>query len=213
MKKLTALLFSVLLLMSFAACQKGETNGDSSKTSAANGSDVSSSAQQKTTVPEQRIDHIAQSIEQGQFEGFDRYTDGDKEKIKKAVEKDGYSLVYNDDGSGTLSNDEGSWFVGKGWVNNKFTDGLPKPEFGVITMSAQDKDDSGDFYIFLIRKASVKEVTDYVDKLETLGFKAQGEKVESIENGAVVFNAENEQGKKVEIAYSSNGFTYKIYVK
>ena len=52
-----------------------------------------------------------------------------------------------------------------------------------------------------------------MDKLETLGFKAQGEKVESIENGAVVFNAENEQGKKVEIAYSSNGFTYKIYVK
>ena len=67
--------------------------------------------------------------------------------------------------------------------------------------------------MYFFRKASVKEVADYVDKLETLGFKAQGEKVESIENGAVVFNAENEQGKKVEIAYSSNGFTYKIYVK
>ena len=100
MKKLTALLFSVLLLMSFAACQKGETNGDSSKTSAANGSDVSSSAQQKTTVPEQRIDHIAQSIEQGQFEGFDRYTDGDKEKIKKAVEKyDGQCSFRQEDGT------------------------------------------------------------------------------------------------------------------
>ena len=211
MKRIAVLPILLMLAVFFTACQKETTDATSSEPNSSESSTLSE--QDKTTVPQQRINHIAESIEQGQFESFDRYTDTDKEKIKKAVEDDGYTLVYNKDGSGTLSNDEGSWYVGKGWVSNKFTDGLPKPEFGVITMSAQDKDENGEFYIFLIRKASVKEVADYVDKLEQLGFKAEGEKVESIENGAVVFNAKNADGKKVEIAYSSNGFTYRIYVK
>lgn len=192
-----------------AACDDSNSKG----TTTTSASPQSSSTEPTTTLSEQRIDHIAKSIQEGQIGSFDDYNEEDKQRIKKAVEDNGYTLEYNEDGSGTLSNEEGSWFIAKGWVDNEYTKGIPKLDFGTITMSAEDSDKDGSFYIFLIRSANVKDVSDYVKKLEKSGFTSKGEKVEDLEAGIVNFIAENNSGKCVEIGYSSNGFTYKISIK
>ena len=161
MKKIAAAVLSVMLVFSLGACSGKSDGGDTAvNTTAGSGTSYSDETSESTTLSQQKIEHIAESIEKGRFDTFDSYSDDEKEKIKQAVESDGYTLEYNPDGSGTLSNDEGSWFIGKGWVDNEFTQGVPAPDFGTVTMSAQDKDDNGDFYIFLLREVTAQEASD-----------------------------------------------------
>ncbi|MGN1480047.1 MAG: hypothetical protein ACI4XH_09780, partial [Acutalibacteraceae bacterium] len=163
MKKIAAAVLPALMVLALCSCSDKADGGDTTaNTTASSGTSYSDETTEITTLAQQKIDHIAESIEKGRFSSFDGYSEQEKEQIKQAVENDGYTLEYNSDGSGTLSNDEGSWFVGKGWVDNEFTQGLPAPDFGTVTMSAQDKDDSGDFYIFLLREVTSQEAADYV---------------------------------------------------
>ena len=212
MKKIAAAVLSVMLVFALGACSGKSNGGDTAvNTTAGLGTSYSDETSESTTLSQQKIEHIAESIEKGRFDTFDSYSDEEKEKIKQAVEKDGYTLEYNPDGSGTLSNDEGSWFIGKGWVDNEFTQGVPAPDFGTVTMSAQDKDDDGDFYIFLLREVTAQEASDYVAELEKAGFTDADSKQIDVDAGAVMFDASNGVGKYVSVGFSSNGFTLKIY--
>lgn len=212
MKKIAAAVLSIMFVFALGACSGKSDSGDTAAdTTAGSGTSYSDETSENTTLSQQRIEHIAESIEKGRFDSFDSYSDEEKEKIKQAVEKDGYTLEYNPDGSGTLSNDEGSWFIGKGWVDNEFTKGVPAPSFGTVTMSAQDKDDGGDFYIFLLREVTAQEAADYVAELEKAGFSNADSKQIDVDAGVVMFVASNGAGKVVSVGYSSNGFTLKIY--
>lgn len=204
MKKSGIILLTLLFAVSFASCNKNETDSEN-KTS------ESSTSAGSTTIPAERVSHIAQSIEKGHFESFDGYSDEEKEKIKKAVEADGYTLEYNEDGSGTLSNEEVTCIIGRGWVENEFTKGLPTIDFGKITKSVQDKDEKGEFYMFLVQSVNAQEAAAYVDNLKKIGFAANGEDISDIASGVVIFEGTNAQKKTVSLALSPNGFTLKIY--
>ena len=217
MKRYFAALLAVLLLAVMTAChvQKQQPDGKT----AADGASGSSSAAQKseqsttasTTLSSQRAERVANEIEHGQFESFAGYNEEEKEKIKQSVERDGYTLEYHADGSATLSNEEGEWFVGKGWVQNEFTEGLPPVTFGKVTMSAENTEQGETYYIFLIRSATVTQVADYVEALQAAGFApSSAENVVDIDNGIISFDAENAAGKHVSVGYSVNGFTLKI---
>ena len=163
-------------------------------------------------MPEEEASHVASKIEDGRFGDFSAYNDEEKEKIKEYVEKDGYTLEYNDDGSGTLSNEEGSWYVGKGWVDNEYTKGVPPIDFGTITMSSEAEESGGKFYIFLIRDATAYTANEYAEKVKAAGFADTGESECCPDAGVVSYAGVNSSGKRVEIAYSSYGFTVKIFI-
>ncbi len=205
MKKVWLFLIVTSLLL---LCACGD---NSSEETPADKINTSSSVTPETTTLPQKIEHIAQKLENGMLDNLDEYSDDEKEQIKQAVENDGYTLEYNADGSGTLSNEEGEWTVGAGWVRNEYTDSVPEIDFADVTMSLEDKDSGGEYYMFLIRQANFLEVENYVETLEQCGFNKVETKTVIQEGNTVVFEAENAQGKRVELGYSSLGFTLKIY--
>ncbi|MBQ8227625.1 MAG: hypothetical protein IJZ88_01285 [Clostridia bacterium] len=208
MKKILLLLVTCAMLM---LCACDEDTSQEKENSTKSSSQNITSSESSTTVPSQRIEHIAEKLENGMLENLDEYSDEEKEKIKDAVEKDGYSLEFKDDGSGILSNEEGEWTVAAGWVENEYTEGIPVVDFGNVTMSLEDTDSKGDYYMFLIRQANFLEVENYVETLGQIGFNDVESKVVNQDGNAIVFVAENNNGKRVELGYSSNGFTFKIY--
>ncbi len=208
MKKTVAFLLA-LCLLTFVGCSGDLSDGE--KASSVDGETTTSTTVADATIPSQRIEHIAEKLEKGMLENFDGYSDEEKEQIKEAVEKDGYTLEFNDDGSGKLSNEEGEWTVAAGWVDNEYTRGVPEMDFAVITMSMEDSDNGGDYYMFLIRQADFLEVENYVETLCQVGFDNIETKVINQDVETIVFEAENKDGKGIELGYSSNGFTIKIY--
>ena len=209
-KLLSLLLLTATISLLFLSCKisKSTDNGTSDAPSPDNSKTVT---EELTTLTPQRAQGVANEIEKGRFDNFDKYSDEDKELIKKSVEEDGYTLEYNSDGSATLSNEEGSWFIGTGWAENEYTEGMPKPDFGTVTMSAEDEEGGSKFYMFLIRNASAQQTADYVEKLEESGFVSTEEKIVDVDNGIIVFKGKNSTGKTVELGYSKNGLTIKIY--
>ncbi len=206
MKKVCLVLIMVALL-SLCACRD---NTAQEKTTDPQGTSTSSVTKETTTLPK-KIEHIAQKLEKGMLDNLDEYSEDEKEQIKQAVENDGYTLEFNSDGSGTLSNEEGEWTVGAGWVKNEYTDGVPEIDFASITMSMEDQDSKGDYLMFLIRQANFLEVENYVETLEQCGFNDVDSKTVIQDGDTIVFEAANSQGKRVELGYSSLGFTLKLY--
>lgn len=208
MKKILLLLIACAMLL-LCACNQDTADGEEKSTEST--AQSSASSEGSTTVPAQRIEHIAEKLENGMLENLDEYSDEEKEQIKDAVEKDGYTLEFKDDGSGVLSNEEGEWTVAAGWVENEYTEGIPEIDFGTVTMSLEDNDSKGNYYMFLIRQANFLEVENYVETLSQIGFNEVESKVVNQDGNAVVFVAKNSNGKRVELGYSSNGFTFKVY--
>lgn len=206
MKK-ALLILSVVLLASLCACNK-----DSKPDSHSLPQTTTAATQTKpaTTLP-QRIEHIAQKLKEGRLESFDGYSDEEKEQIKQAVENDGYTLEFNADGSGSLSNEEGEWTVAAGWVKNEYTEGVPEVDFANVTMSFEGNDSKGDYYMLFMRQASYLEVENYVETLCQAGFDKIETKALNQEGQMIVFEAENKLGKRIEIGYSSNGFSMELY--
>lgn len=203
MKKTILLLLAVVMFL-FSACEKKPPETDAEST------DPSTTTKESTTLA-QKIEHIADKLKNGMLENLEDYNEEEKEQIKQAVENDGYTLEFNEDGSGTLSSEEGEWTVAAGWVRNDYTDGVPEVDFANITMSMEDSDNRGNYYMFLIRQANYLEVENYVETLEGSGFDKVISKAMYQEGNTAVFEAENSEGKRVELGYSSLGFTFKIY--
>ena len=217
MKKIIALAASAVLLLSLCSCtviRNEDGKADSEKSDGGVFSNIISGKifekTTTTTMPAEEASHIAQKIENGRFDTFDGYSDEDKEKIREYAAQDGYTLEYNEDGSGTLSNEEGSWFVGKGWVDNEYTDSVPPIDFGTITMSSVLEDSGRSYYIFLIKNTSASAALDYTEKLKAAGFTEDVESQTDVDAGIVTYCASDSSGKRVEAAYSSYGFTVKI---
>ena len=218
MKRIFALIASALLLLSLCACsviKDKDGKADSGKSDGGVFSNIKSGKifgkTTTTTMPAEEASHLASKIENGRFDNFDNYSDEEKEKIKEYVEQDGYTLEYNEDGSGTLSNEEGSWFVGKGWVDNEYTDSVPPIDFGTITMSSELEENGESFYIFLIKNTNASTAYEYTEKLKAAGFTENAEGESNVDLGVVTYCASDSSGKRVEAAYSSYGFTLKIY--
>lgn len=219
MKRIIALLSAAAMVLSLCSCGKvAESKDDKSSESGGFLSGIISSGKKKsdeettTAKTPEDLSHAADKIEKGRFDSFDGYSDEEKQKIKEYAEKDGYTLEYNEDGSGTLSNEEGSWYVGKGWTDSEYTEGVPPIDFGTITMSSEMEESEGKYYIFLVRDVSSARVKEYVESLEAAGFKDTGDSVIDTDSGIISFTGEND-AKRVEAAYSSNGFTFKIVLK
>lgn len=208
MKK-AALFLLVGIMILLCSCNSETPVAES--TTSKNEESNTTSGSQATTIPPQRIEHIAEKIEQGMIENLDEYSDEEKEQIKEAIEKDGYTIEFKDDGSGVLSNEEGEWTVAAGWVNNDYTEGIPEIDYGEVTMSMEDEDQKGAYYMFLIRKADFLEVENYVETLEQVGFTKIESKVVEQSSNTIVFVASNSAGKLIELGYSQNGFTLKLY--
>ena len=218
MKKLTAVALCAALLLCFCACSGGKDENGKADGGKDDGGVFSNIISGKifektttTTMPAEEASHLAQKIESGRFDSFDGYSDEEKEKIKNFVEQDGYTLEYNEDGSGTLSNEEGSWFVGKGWVDNEYTASVPPVDFGTVTMSSEYEEKGESYYIFLVKETSAATVQEYTEKLKAAGFTEDVESQSDVDAGIVTFCASNSGGKRVEAAYSSYGFTLKIF--
>lgn len=216
-KKTLAVISAMVLLLSLCACKRTGTESENTDTKEDKGffsgifsSDKKEAETTTTTIPAEEASHLAKKIENGRFGSFDDYGEEDKQKIKEYAEKDGYTLEYNEDGSGTLSNEEGTWFVGKGWVDNEYTDGVPPIDFGKITMSSECEENEKKYYIFLVKETSADRAKEYADSVKAAGFEEIGESVTDLDAGIVTFTGENESGKHIEIAYSGNGLTVKI---
>lgn len=218
MKRIAALFTAFLMMLCLCSCRK-DTSSENDKKEDSKGffsSILPSDKKNKedktttTTMTPEKASHVAEKIEDGHFESFSEYNEEEKEKIKEYVEKDGYTLEYNKDGSGTLSNEEGSWYIGKGWVENEYTKNVPPIDFGTITMSSEMEEKDEKYYIFLIRDSSPMDASDYVAALKKAGFKEIGHSESNVEAGIVTFTGENNNGQHIELAYSSYGFTVKI---
>lgn len=208
MKKLIC--FSLLLVfVIMCGCGKAAQSQPDS-TVGSTDSSTTASTQKTASDSHQKIHQAAERVKNGNMSSFEGYSDEELEKIVEAVEEDGYSLEIQDDGSGILSNEEGEWIIAKGWVENEYTKGVEPVNFGEITMSLEDEDSQGKYYMFLIRNADFLEVENYVETLCQTGFDNVTDKVINHSGKMIVFTAENDQGKKASIGYSSNGFTLKL---
>ncbi|MCQ2479920.1 MAG: hypothetical protein MJ120_04690 [Clostridia bacterium] len=220
MKKIIALISTLLLLLSLSSCKVAESDkkdpqGEKKETHSGILSGIFSGKEKETTTTttmgEEEVSHLADKLEKGRLDSFASYSDKEKQQIKQQVEKDGYSLEINEDGSGTLSNEEGSWYVGKGWYDNEYAMDVPPIDFGSITMSGESDEGDGKFYIYLIRSATVYQVADYVESLKSAGFTEKVESDINTDAGVVSFSGSNKDGKRVVLGYSQYGFTVKIY--
>lgn len=215
MKKFASLIFTAALLLCLCSCQKNESGSADSGIFSGVISKIDGGKEEKTTtttMPSEEASHLAEEIENGRFDSFDSYNKEEKEKIKEYVEKDGYTLEYNEDGSGTLSNEEGKWLIGKGWVRNDYTRGIPEIDFGEITMSTESVESGKDCYVFLVKKATPDNAQQYIKKLIAAGFKDTGESQLNADSGMVAFSGKDDSGRVIAAAYSSFGFTVKIFL-
>ena len=212
MKRFLAGFTACLFVLSLSACSVGKDKEKSTQQQTENVSESSTAegAVTTTAIPEQRVEHVAESVEKGLISDFGQFSDADKKKIKEKIEEDGYTFEYNSDGSATLGNEEVTVVVGRGWEDNEYTKGIPEYTDGDITMGSNGSDSDGDFCIFLVRNSSAKEAIEYVGKLEEAGFKDDNKEM-SAEAAVVSFEGKNSEGRQVSVGYSSYGFTIKAY--
>ncbi len=164
-----------------------------------------------TALLEEEADYYAKKIAKGRLGSLKEFNEKEKAEIKKELENEGYTVVFNDDGSGLISNEDGQWYIGKGWNDTDYTDGVPAVDFGTITMSSEEKDNQGNSYIFLVRDVTSNQAADYVEKLKKAGFEEQPGSAVDAKSGVVQFIGKNKSGKTVNVGYSSRGFTVRIY--
>lgn len=217
MKKFTAIIMIISVILCLTSCGKksaqSDENGKNGLFEKASSETADKTSAVSTTMPQEEVSHVAKKLEKGRLGSFDSYSEEEKAEIKKQVEKDGYTLEYNEDGSGTLSNEEGTWFVGKGWVDNEYTVDVPPIDFGTVTMSSEYEEGGESCYIFLVRNVTAVRAQEYVDSLKAAGFSEVGENESNPDLGVVTFAGERSDGRHIEAAYSLNGFTVKIYTK
>ena len=227
--KLLALLLTLTLVFTLAACGNGNN-------------DDPSGSQQGTNAPLNREDDTSSTDNQGGENNpsnagnidigsimsgngstdtvYGQLDEASKQQIISDLESEGYDVSFGTDGSMTIvdpdgttmvQKPDGTWVVkddeggegqlGGDWPDNEFTKLIPKPDFELFGANTETDSFSAAFM-----SATIEQIKDYAAKVKAAGFNINEEVEDQEVMGMVIysFTAENADGYTVEIT-SANG--------
>ncbi len=121
-------------------------------------------------------------------------------------DKDGNEIHQNEDGTWSVSKENGSAQYGGEWPENEFTRLVPKPSFKLVGAST-DEDD----FTVAFSGVTAEQVRAYAEELKSAGFTVDAETEDKEVLGVVIYSysASNASGYSVKLsfAYSVSGLT------
>lgn len=225
MKRLLAILLSVLLMLSLAACGGGgsEQSSDDPLTR------DDGSAQQQTQGGTENPGGTTPDIDFGSIMAGNGATDtvwseqdaATKQAILDAAKEDGYDASFGADGSLNITDPEtgetyvqkpdGTWTyqdpeggeaqIGGDWPDNEYTKLVPKPSFSLTGASSDDMS-----FSVVFSDASIEQMREYAEQVKAAGFNQNTTTEDQEVMGMVIysFSASNADGYTVEI-FSASG--------
>ncbi len=142
-----------------------------------------------------------------------------REEIIASAKAEGYDVSFGDDGSMTVTgedgtvfvqNTDGSWTVrgengqssqlGGDWPDNRFTKLIPEPPFKLSGSNLSE-----DEFTAAFQSVTVDQVKAYAEKVKSKGFTVDAEVTDQNYYGVVVYSykASNAEGYCVEITFAS----------
>lgn len=220
MKKIIVLILALTLLLSLVACGDKTPNGDDplhrdDETTGGNtpgnidigsilAGNGSSSVIWANTDSAYKDEFIRQAEEEGMTVSFGN--DGST----TLTDEDGNKLVQKPDGTWVFESDNGEQIdVGSGkWPDNEFTRILPKPSMAINTTYVED---SG-FSVIFAEGATKDAVKAYEAQLKSKGFTIDPEAFDQAMMGMVMYtySASNSAGYRVELSFVSGTATLSV---
>ncbi len=228
MKKIFAILLTLLLVFSLAACDNGDnpnnddplnrtdgttqggtnTPGGNTDNPGGNthnpadldfGSIMAGNGSTSTVWGKQDEATKQQIIAEAKEDGYDVSFGADGSMTVVEIES-GTTMVQNPDGTWTIKNDDGSeGQLGGNWPDNEFTKLLPKPDFELLAANTTEDDFSVAF-----QNVTVEQIRDYVEKIKAKGFTVNAEisDQEIMGMAAYSYQAENADGYAVTVTFT-----------
>lgn len=218
MKKTIALLLSLLLVFSLAAC--GEKQEDIKNDAPLHREDAGQQEQQsKVNQPEiSSVDLDA--VKEGKGDSqiiWAQQDEATKKSFAEAEKEDGAEVTFGEDGSTTIKDangdlyvqsPDGSWTFSAsesdvkldfGWPDNEFTALVPAPKF---TVSASETD--GNEFAAAFADPTIEQIKAYANELKAAGFKEGASEAEQSigEMTIYTFSASDKDGHTVELVYT-----------
>ena len=227
--KLFALLLTLTLVFTLAACGNSNNNDPSGSQQGTNAplnreDDTSSTDNQggeNSTVNPEDIDFAAIMAGNGATDVvWGKQDEATKQAIIADAKKDGVDVSFGADGSMTIvdpdgttmvQKPDGTWVVkdadggegqiGGDWPDNEFTKLIPKPDFELFVANTET-----DSFSVAFTSATIEQIRAYAAKVKAAGFNINEEVKDQEIMGMVIysFTAENADGYTVEIT-SANG--------
>ena len=227
--KLLALLLTLTLVFTLAACGNSNNNDPSGSQQGTNAplnreDDTSSTDNQggeNSTVNPEDIDFASIMAGNGATDVvWGKQDEATKQAIIADAKKDGVDVSFGTDGSMTVvdtdgttmvQKPDGTWVVkdedggegqiGGDWPDNEFTKLIPKPDFELFGANTETDSFSAAF-----TSATIEQIRAYAAKVKAAGFNINEEVEDQEVMGMVIysFTAENADGYTVEIT-SANG--------
>ena len=227
--KLLALLLTLTLVFTLAACGNSNNNDPSGSQQGTNAplnreDDTSSTDNQggeNSTVNPEDIDFASIMAGNGATDVvWGKQDEATKQAIIADAKKDGVDVSFGTDGSMTVvdtdgttmvQKPDGTWVVkdedggegqiGGDWPDNEFTKLIPKPDFELFAANTEI-----DSFSVAFMSATIEQIKDYAAKVQAAGFNINEEVEDQEVMGMVIysFTAENADGYTVEIT-SANG--------
>ena len=227
--KLLALLLTLTLVFTLAACGNSNNNDPSGSQQGTNAplnreDDTSSTDNQggeNSTVNPEDIDFAAIMAGNGATDVvWGKQDEATKQAIIADAKKDGVDVSFGTDGSMTVvdtdgttmvQKPDGTWVIkdedggegqlGGDWPDNEFTKLIPKPDFELFVANTET-----DSFSVAFTSATIEQIRAYAAKVKAAGFNINEEVEDQEAMGMVIysFTAENADGYIVEIT-SANG--------
>ena len=218
MKKTIALLLSLLLVFSLAAC--GEKQEDIKNDAPLHREDGGQQEQQsKVNQPEiSSVDLDA--VKEGKGDSqiiWAQQDEATKKSFAEAEKEDGAEVTFGEDGSTTIKDangdlyvqsPDGSWTFSSGesdvkldfgWPDNEFTALVPAPKFAV---SASETD--GSEFAAAFADPTIEQIKAYAQELKAAGFAEDVSEAEQSIGGMTIYSysASDKNGHTVELVYT-----------
>ncbi len=225
MKKIFAILLTLLLIFALAACgDNGENPNDDPLNRDDGTTEQGGQENPGTQGGENNNGGDTSDIDIGSIIGgatdtvWGKQDEATKQAIIDSAKADGYdvtfgadgsmtvvdpttgeTMIQNPDGSWTFSDDEGSGQLGGNWPDNEFTKLLPKPDFPILAANTTEDDFSVAF-----QNVTVEQIRDYVEKIKAKGFTVNAEIADQEVMGIVAYSyqAENADGYAVTVTFT-----------
>ncbi len=219
MKRLFALLITIIMVASLAACgtNNSNTNGNNSTNPPASSTgDNQQSGNESGNVPDFSAIMAGNGATDTVWGKQDAAT---RQSIVDSAKEGGYDVSFGADGSMTITDTDGTVIVqqpdgtwvmkdadgssaqfGGEWPENEFTKLVPKPNFDVMGASSDD----GSFTV-AFSGVEIEQVKAYADKVKAKGFTIDATEESQNVYGVSIYTytAYNSDGYCVEITFAN----------
>lgn len=232
MKKIFAILTVAAMLLTLAACGN---NGSSSNTTTKkdDGTTSTSSSAQETNSPDTSVDNTDNIDINGILSGdgavdviYANLSAAQKQTLIDEAKAEGVEVTFNADGSTTFTdtdgsvmtqNSDGTWSykdaeggetqLGGNWPDNEYTKLIPKPDFSITALAAEEN-----HFTAVFSGVEADKLKAYVEQVKAFGFTVNAETIDEEYAGVSVYSyeASNSSGYVINITLSGGACSLTI---